>query len=127
MLILIDLENSPNFMKSRWLNVSFENCRLEAFVGSFSSHATKDLATLYPFVHTFHIVDSGHKDAVDHAISVRTGQWLSHLPGGGVCIVSRDRFAAALVDVLLQQTPENTSVKQFMNMDQCFDALINKD
>lgn len=122
LLILIDLENSPKFMASRWENVRWPACRLEAFVGRFSSHAEKNLEALYPFIHTFHVIASGHRDAVDHAISVRAGQWLS-CPElqDGVMIISRDRFAAALVDVLRQQTEKE--IEHHVNMDRCFDAL----
>lgn len=144
LLVLIDLENSPGFERSQWLNVIWDCCRVEAFVGKLSSHATKDLRALYPFVDKFHIVDSGHRDAVDHAISVRAGQWLEtfkhpkyYIEGEVGClfddaifIVSRDRFAPALVDVLRQQLRSGNWKTQeaihSINIDECFEILDKK-
>lgn len=113
-LVLIDLENSPGYDSKQWKDMRLPCCAVEAFAGKLSSHAGKNLSTLYPFVTKFHIVDSGHKDAADHAMSVRAGRWLHTLEqsadAGASCIyrdalhiVSRDRFASALIDVLAQQ------------------------
>lgn len=143
-LVLIDLENSPNHDKTRWNRVRWDCSRVEAFVGKLSSHATKDLKALYPFVTTFHIVDSGHRDAVDHAISFRAGQWMEsmkhanyYLEGEEGClydekiyIVTRDRFGPALVDVLRQRLKELPppeegclEVVHCINIDECFEIL----
>ena len=73
-LILIDLDNSPNFTDRRWKHVKWECCHIAAFAGKMSSHANKDLPSLYPFVDEFHIIDCAMPDAVDHAISVRRGR-----------------------------------------------------
>jgi len=130
-IILIDLENSPNYDKNKWLNIRWESTNIEAFVGKLSSHATKDLKTMYPFVSKFHIVDSGMKDAVDHAISVRAGIWLesscesSYIADDCIYIVSRDRFSLALVDILKQYNPKSEIV-HCVNIDKCFDILANK-
>jgi hypothetical protein len=56
-LILIDLENSPNYTVQNWSHIWWAGCQIEAFVGKLSSHANKDLKSIYPFVHQFHIVD----------------------------------------------------------------------
>jgi len=146
-LVLIDLENSPGFNRKRWMNVRWDCSQVEAFVGKLSSHATKDLKSLYPYVNKFHIVNSGMKDAVDHAISVRAGQWLEsmkhpkyYLEGEEGClyddcifIVSRDRFAPALVDVLQQQLPRSEyqggrapGVIHSININECFGVLEEK-
>lgn len=140
-LVLIDLENSPGHDKARWNHVRWDCSRVEAFVGKLSSHATKDLASLYPFVTHFHIVDSGHRDAVDHAISCRAGQWVEsmkhatyYLEGEEGClydecihIITRDRFGPALVDVLRQLPPPEEegclSVVHSINIDECFGLL----
>jgi hypothetical protein len=132
-LILIDLENSPKVDKE-WLNIRWDCCQVEAFAGKLSSYATKNLEDLYPFVDEFHIVDSGYKDAADIAISFRAGRWLENIPYGDPCnfedaifIVSRDRFASALVDVLKQSVREmkiQPEVANFINMNDCFDRLI---
>lgn len=135
-LVLIDLENSPNHTAERWNSIRWENCAIEAFVGKLSSHAQKDLTTLYPFVTTFHVVDSGHKDAVDHAISVRAGTWLfcqsfiiQSLPLAReecFAVVSRDRFASALMDILRQQCDTNdlsAKIAHYTTIDSCFENL----
>jgi hypothetical protein len=127
-LVLIDLENSPNYTKREWTDVRWDGAHIAAFVGKLSSHATKDLSTLYPFVDEWHIVDSGMKDAVDHAISVRAGQWLSQgsdLPDG-IHIVSRDRFAVALVDVLRQVIDWDTEIRHAINIDDVFKHLASE-
>ena len=118
--------------------VLWDCTKIEAFVGKLSSHATKDLPALYPFVDKFHIVDSGHKDAVDHAISFRAGRWAESQihsdyyingPEGcvyddAICIVSRDRFSPALVDVIRQHIGgRDPKVKHFINIDECFETL----
>lgn len=131
-LVLIDLENSPKVDKE-WFNTRWTCCQLEAFVGKLSSHATKNLKALYPFVDKFHIIDSGHQDVVDHSISFRTGQWLENIPYGDPCnfedaifIVSRDRFASALIDVLKQairKMKKQPEVENFINMNDCFNRL----
>jgi hypothetical protein len=137
-LVLIDLENSPGYDNDMWNHVQWDCSSIEAFAGKLSSHATKDLKELYPFVHKFHIVDSGHKDAVDHAISARAGAWLESMKhpdyylhedeciyDDAIHIVSRDRFALALVDVLRQQMPKDQyiNVVHSINMDKCFSKL----
>lgn len=108
-IVLIDLENAPNISFS---NVICNGGCIEAFVGRFSSFASKELSEKYPFVHTFHIVESGAPDAVDHAISFRAGQ-ISE-PTMEIVIISRDKFAVALCDVLTQQQFQN---KYYTNMD----------
>jgi hypothetical protein len=144
-LVLIDLENSPNHDKRKWNGVRWDCSRVEAFVGKLSSHATKDLQSLYPFVTKFHIVNSGHRDAVDHAISARAGEWVEAqkhpdyylereegcLYDDCIYIVSRDRFAPALVDVLNQKLAQTNKKKQIavvhaINIDECFDLLDTK-
>jgi len=57
-LVLIDLENSPNHTANVWnATAVWCGCRIEAFAGKLSSHATKNLPSIYPFVSQFHIVD----------------------------------------------------------------------
>lgn len=115
-LVLWDLENSPGC--TEWQSGT---CQVEAFAGKLSSHATKDLRYLYPFVDTFHIVDSGMKDAVDHAISVRAGEWIA---GGSstlhtLYIVSRDRFSIALIDVMRQKLARTPPGERGANCANC--------
>ena len=133
-LILIDLENSPNYDKIKWEHVRWEDSLVEDFVGKLSSHASKDLKTLYPFVDKFHIVDSGMKDAVDHAISVRAGMWIestrqetSEVYDEGIYIISRDRFALALIDVIRQEMStckDDTEFVHCVSIDECFQHLL---
>ena len=145
MLVLIDLENSPGYDVSRWSRYIWDCCWVEAFMGKLSSHAEKPMEQLrrhYPFVREFRIVNSGHADAVDHAISVRAGQWIESLehPGyyyrsdegclyeDGICIISRDRFSLALIDILKQNLSERhpgsqANVRHFTNMNRCFEWL----
>lgn len=134
-LVLIDLENSPNYTMAKWQTTRWKNARIEAFVGKLSSHAQKSIVYLkqyYPFVDEIHIVNSGMKDAVDHAISVRAGEWLnvfrcnsSHMYGAGVFIVSRDRFAVALRDILVQHLASagvgGAKIIHSVNIDECFE------
>lgn len=143
-LVLIDLENSPGYDNTKWSNIRWDCSKIEAFVGKLSSHATKDLASLYPFVQEFHVVNSSMRDAVDHAISVRAGKWLESMkhieyyidgPEGcvyddAIHIVSRDRFAGALSDVLNQGVPppfrpgtHKPQVVHSVNIDDCFELL----
>lgn len=145
-LILIDLENSPGYNKEKWENVRWDCSRIEAFVGKLSSHATKDLASLYPFVDKFHVINSSMKDAVDHAMSVRAGCWLESMKhpeyycnreedcvyDDAIYIISRDRFAAALIDVIQQRIPplsrpgaHRTDAVHSINIDQCFQSLAS--
>ena len=135
-LVLIDLENTPVHNKNLWNIIRWDRSRIEAFVGKLSSHARKDLKDLYPFVDRFHIIDSGHKDAVDHAISVRAGEWLGaqkyHIDEctyEELHLVSRDRFASALIDVLKQKCNRFTKKPKLVhsiNIDECFQFLNNK-
>jgi hypothetical protein len=110
-IVLIDLENAPQWTVR---NVSITGGgHIEAFVGAFSSMAseTANLAEMYPFATRIHIIRSGHRDAVDHAISVRAGELL-HLHHKYI-IVSRDRFAAALCDIL-------PNAQYVTSIDKCF-------
>jgi len=137
LLVLIDLENAPKHDKERWNRVRWDCCRIEAFVGKMSSHATKDLKALYPFVTHFHIVNSAHRDAVDHAISVRAGEWVESMKhyldreegclyDDAIYIVSRDRFAPALVDILRQKVPlSDIDLVHCININECFEYLEN--
>jgi len=97
--VLVDLENAPTCSN---VSDTLLGGHVEAFVGKLSSHANKDLLALYPFVDDFHIIDSGIKDAVDHAISVRAGIWLAKEESQQLIIVTRDKFGYALRDVLVQ-------------------------
>lgn len=120
--VLLDLENSPTYTK--WTNTA--PIVVEAFAGKLSSYPGKNLQVLYPFVHRFHIVDSGIKDAADHAISVRAGELMSDdCPPRHLFIVSRDRFAVALKDILQQRWPNQCIFYHCISLDECDAALSN--
>jgi len=53
---------------------------------------------------------------------VRAGQWLS-TGGKSLCVVSRDRFALALIDVLRQQHAHPDGIRHYTHMDLCFENL----
>lgn len=109
-IVLINLQNLPNLSFS---NVVCHGGCIEAFVQKHSTFATSDLRDRYPFVHQFHIINSKAPDAVDHAIAFRAGQICD--PTMETLIVSQDKFAIALTEVLLEQ---QFQCKHYANLDE---------
>jgi hypothetical protein len=137
-LVLIDLENYPNINTSDFCNTTFIGIQFIAFVGRCSSHAEKNLSMIYPFVDNFVIVESVHRDAVDHYISMYAGSEIVDRYER-IVIVTRDRFGGPLVENVKQfckekfgdwdinnetsSEVENIETFHAVNATECFDYI----
>lgn len=125
-IVLIDLENYPQINTPNFLNSIFENIEFKGFVGKCSSHAQMNLSSKYPFVDV-EIVDSAHKDAVDHYISMYVGtilqKYLQKYDGKlNLIILTRDRFGGSACDAIKQFFPE-TNAYHVTKADECMELL----
>jgi hypothetical protein len=120
-VVLIDLENYPHMNTPNFLNTKFENVVFLGFVGKCSSYVHKNLKELYPFIKII-IVNSAHKDAVDHFISMFTGMILDKYTN--FLILTKDRFAGSAVDAAKQLNPTIT-IMHVVKADDCYKELLN--
>jgi hypothetical protein len=86
--ILVDLENKPN-TRNIEMFAKYNNVKIIKFVGK--QHSNRKYGNI--------IIDSMHRDAVDHAISVYIGGILSSISGDKTIIIyTGDRFGSTVQD-----------------------------
>lgn len=101
-LILVDIENLPLTFKHIDYQKQKEKTLIITVMSKFSSHYQFEKRQYYQQFSHIEVTNSGNKDAADTLLIFLVGKYL-HNSCNEIIIISRDRFAATLKDILIER------------------------